>query len=77
MGCVKTITATTFPEQSSHVNQRVAVCFMYDTSQSILGTIVRDDLEEPFETIIQLDDGRIVLATECQYSFLDWKTLMP
>ena len=75
MGCVRTITATTFPEQSSHVKQRVEVCFLYDTSKSVMGTIVRDDVEEPFETIIMLDDGRIVLATECQYSFTEWRTL--
>jgi hypothetical protein len=33
-----------------------------------LGTIVRDDNEPPWRTIIRLDDGRVVLASECQYS---------
>lgn len=27
-----------------------------------------DDREEPFETLIKLDDGRVVRGTECQYS---------
>lgn len=68
MGCVSTITWTDFPKQSEYVNRRVRVCFHYDTSRTIMGTIVRDDREEPFETIIVLDDGRILRGTECQYS---------
>ncbi len=35
------------------------------------GVIVRDDKEEPGEKIIKLDDGRYVLATECQYSIVN------
>ena len=68
MGCVKTITKHHFPNQSSYVNQRCEVCFHYDTSEMVGGTIVRDDLEEPFETLIQLDNGHIVRGVECQYS---------
>ena len=68
MGCVKTISKYSFPKQSGHVNQRCEVCFHYDTSQTVDGTIVRDDREEPFETIIKLDNGRIVRGVECQYS---------
>lgn len=41
---------------------------MYDTSRYIGGTIIRDDREEPFETLIRLDDGRVIRGTECQYS---------
>ena len=37
----------------------------------LYGTIVRDDLEEPFETIIKLDNGRYLRAVECQYSYID------
>ena len=69
MGCVSTITATRFPEQTHHVNQRCKVCFHYDTSVWIMGTVIRDDHEEPYETLIQLDDGRVMRAVECQYSF--------
>lgn len=70
MGCVSTITKYGFPKQSEFVNRRVEVCFHYDTSKFVNGTIIRDDREEPFETIIQLDDGRTVLGTECQYSHM-------
>ena len=68
MGYVKTITATTFPEQGPFVNRRVDVCFHYDTSKQIPGTIIRYDCEEPFETLIKLDDGRVLRAVECQFS---------
>ncbi len=68
MGCVDTITVYKFPKQSEHVNRRVKVCFHYDTNKWIMGTIIRDDREEPFETLIKLDDGRVIRGTECQYS---------
>lgn len=68
MGCVSTITWLEFPKQSEYVNRRVEVCFHYDTTKTMMGTILRDDREEPFETIIVLDDGRILRGTECQYS---------
>lgn len=67
MGCVETITATNFPKQSPFVNRRVAVCFHYSANEQVMGTIVRDDCEKPFETLIKLDDGRILRAVECQY----------
>ena len=68
MGCVSTITWLEFPKQSEYVNRRVEVCFHYDTTKTMMGTILRDDRDEPFETIIVLDDGRILRGTECQYS---------
>jgi hypothetical protein len=71
MGCVKTIDYDKFPKQNKEgdfsVGSKVRVCFHYDTSKICMGTIVRDDLEEPCITIIRLDDGRYVLSTECQY----------
>lgn len=70
MGCVENISAYNFPKQSEYVNRRVKVCFHYDTSKMFGGKIVRDDREEPGETIIQMDDGRIIRATECQYSIV-------
>ena len=33
-----------------------------------MGTVIRDDREEPFETLIRLDDGRVLRGVECQYS---------
>jgi hypothetical protein len=57
-----------FPKQGSHLYARVLVCFDYDTSRQFPGQIVRDDDQEPYRTIIALDDGPLVLATECHYS---------
>lgn len=79
MGCVDTITYDKFPKQRDEnykypkfkVGSRVMVCYHYDTSKYHYGTIVRDDLEEPFETIIKLDNGRYLRATECQFSYVD------
>ena len=73
MGCVETIDMYRFPKQSEFVNQRVNVIFKYDTSRRIEGTIIRDDREEPFETLIKLDDGRVIRGTECQYSM--WRKI--
>ena len=77
MGCVETIAYDKFPKQRDKnykypemaVGARVKVCFHYDTSKYCMGTIVRSDIEEPFEEIIRLDDGRFVRTVECQYSY--------
>ena len=66
MGCIDTITYYKFPKQKDEnykypefkVGNGVEVCYHYDASKCHYGTIVRDDLEEPFETIIKLDNGR-------------------
>ena len=79
MGCIDTITYDKFPKQKDEnykypqfeVGSRVKVCYHYDTSKYHYGTIVRDDLEEPFETIIKLDNGRYLRAVECQFSYID------
>ena len=76
MGCIDTITYDKFPKQKDEnytypVGCRVKVCYHYDTSKYHYGTIVRDDLEEPFETIIKLDNGRYLRGTECQFSYVD------
>jgi hypothetical protein len=67
MGCVENITADKFPKQGKWLGLRATVIFFYG-GREIGGRIVRDDIEEPFKTIIALDDGRFVLAGECQYS---------
>lgn len=59
-----------FPVQGDYLGRRVKVCFNHDLRNSILGTIVRDDITGPGLTIINLDDGRSVLSTECQYHVL-------
>ena len=79
MGCIDAITYDKFPKQKDEnykypefkVGSRVEVCYHFDTSKCHYGTIVRDDLEEPFETIIKLDNGRYLRAVECQYSYID------
>jgi hypothetical protein len=77
MGCVSTISYYNFPKQADssykypHIGKVVEVCYHYDTSKKHRGIIVRDDREEPFQTIIALENGRYVLGTECQFSFID------
>lgn len=67
MGNRDNISYDQFPKQGSHLGRRVEVCFHYNTSRLLGGTVIRDDHEEPWVTIIALDDGRYVLADECQY----------
>ena len=68
MGYVPTIKFDKFPKQGDYLGRTVEVCFHYDTSKTISGVVVRDDIESPHETIIQLSDGRLVRGCECQYS---------
>lgn len=68
MGCHKNINYDKFPSQGAFYGVKCEVCFNYDTSRTLKGVIVRYDSEEPHVTIIMLEDGRHVLATECQYS---------
>lgn len=57
-----------YPKQGGWFGKRTEVCFHYDTTYTIMGTIVRSDGESPWEDIIRLDDGRYVLTEECQHS---------
>lgn len=68
MGVVENVGSDQMPRQGDYLNHPCIVVFKYDNSREFFGTIVRDDMEAPFRTIIRLDDGRTVLATECQYS---------
>lgn len=68
MGSHENVAADKFPEQGVYLHRRACAVFNYDTSRQVMGTIVRDDNEAPWVTLIRLDDGRYVLATECQYS---------
>lgn len=68
MGAKQNIDYESFPNQGTFLGRRCRVCFKYDTSHVLLGTIVRDDNEQPGIGIIRLDDGRHVLFSECQYS---------
>jgi hypothetical protein len=69
MGIHPNVGIDRFPKQGEWKGRNVLVCFEYDTTRTIPGTIVRDDEEEPGLLIIKLADGRYVLSTECQYTF--------
>lgn len=77
MGCHDNITKHRFPRQGVNLNRKVEVCFHYNTDEIIMGKIIRDDRDAPFETIILLNDGRVVRAAECQYSMLITKRESP
>lgn len=67
MGCIKNIDFKNYPKQSEYLGKTVEVCYHYDSDEIHRGTIIRDDAEEPFRTIIQLENGGVLLTTECQY----------
>jgi hypothetical protein len=70
VGVVATINETSFPKQGAYLGKDVRVCFNYGTA-TFGGKILRDDVEEPFQTLILIHDGphagRIIRSTECQY----------
>lgn len=68
MSVQKNVGFDKFPKQGGYLGKEVDVFFNYDSSKSIKGKVVRDDVEDPFLTLIQLEDGRIVRSVECQYS---------
>jgi len=70
MGIENNISLDNFPEQGAWLNRKVKVCFNYDTSKTILGTIIREDVSGAGLMIINLDNGRTVMSTECQYQLL-------
>ena len=71
MGIEKNIEYDKFPKQGDWFGKEVEVIFHHDRSRIINGKIIRDDIEKPFKTIIELSDGRYILSTECQYRPLD------
>lgn len=75
MGVVSYMDCDNYPTQGSWLNKRVKVCFNYDTSKVLTGTIVRDDTSVEGTVIIKTDCGRYILSTECQYSLLQQSVL--
>ena len=73
---VDNIGIDSFPKQGSWLGMIVDVCFDHDPSRSIRGRIVREDVEEPGQMIIKLDDGRFVRSVECQYRLRPGETAM-
>ena len=76
MGTISNVSYDKYPLQGDLIGKRVFICFDYDTEKSLPGTVIRDDAEEPHKTIIRLDDGRIILSTECQYRLMVVKELI-
>lgn len=74
MGVSSLVGYDKFPEQGKFLGREVEVCFNYDTTKTLLGVVVRDDAEGEGTMIIQLEDGRYVLSTECMYSTSFTKT---
>lgn len=56
-----------YPKQGYYLNKEVLVCFNSDTSNIVLGKVIRDDIEEPGLMLIQLENGQVVKSTECCY----------
>lgn len=57
----------TWPKQGEMIHRRAEVIFNRDDGEVFRGIVVRDDVDGPMRTIIRLDDGRVVLAVECQW----------
>jgi hypothetical protein len=55
-----------FPEQGDYLGVAVEVRSKYNNSNEI-GIVVRDDIEEPYRKIIELENGKYILGTECTY----------
>lgn len=74
MGVHENIGIDTFPKQGTNLGKACEVCFRFDPSDRLRGVFVRNDTEEPYRTIIRLEDGRHVLTTECQWT---WPAFQP
>ena len=68
MGSHMNIDYDKFPKQGLWLHKRTKVCFNFDSEKIIMGTIIRDDMEDPWLGLIILDDGRVVRTTECMHS---------
>ena len=68
MGVKPNIRHDQWPKQGDQLGRTVDICFNYDGAHTLRGRVVRDDREEPGETMFELEDGRIVRAVECMWS---------
>lgn len=71
MGHVDSITHETFPTQGKRLGSEASLCFHYHTEKRLKAKCIRDDIDAPFRTIFQTEDGKIILADECQYHWVD------
>lgn len=61
------MTDINYPPQSGLVGQRVRLWHNTLLERTLIGEVVRDDIEYPWEFIARLDDGRYVTGEECQW----------
>jgi hypothetical protein len=71
MDMVESVDYDKFPLQHPDVGRLVKVFFHQNFSKWVYGVVVRDDLEYPHVTIIQLGNGKHVLGSECQYQSIE------
>jgi hypothetical protein len=70
MGVEINIGFNKFPEQGKLLGKRVAVYFNFDDYHPSVGTVVRYDVDEPYRTIVALEDGRYILGNECHINLM-------
>ena len=57
-----------FPSQDPKLlHKKVVVMLSFDSKKPQRGTVLRADTTPPHEVVIQLDDKRIVLGSECSF----------
>ena len=66
MGQHHNITSDRYPRQSPDVGKPVLVT-LHNADCPVPAVIIRNDIEEPHRTIFQLNNGWVLLSTECQY----------
>lgn len=57
-----------FPQQGKNLGKLVRIIFNHHSDKALNGICIRDDLESPMDTIFMLEDGRVINASECQWS---------
>lgn len=67
MGVHQNISKVRFPKQGMLLNREVSVYFGEETSDTVPAIVVRCDAQPPWVTLLELADGRFVLATECRF----------
>ncbi len=57
-----------FPKQDpALLDKKVVVMLSFDSKRPQRGRIIRADAEPPNEVVIQMDNNRVVLGSECSY----------
>jgi hypothetical protein len=68
MSRFKYLGVDTYPDQDDALlNKKVIVMLSFDSTKPLRGTVLRADAMPPNEVVIQLDDKRIVLGSECSF----------